>query len=94
MGVMFDFSDVERELSNAKTYVKGEFEAAGELAVEYAKEHGNYQNRTGKLRKSNKYKATSKRLTIENTADYASDVEAKGYDVLSGAFLQVLNLLK
>lgn len=93
MAVSFDFSDIDKELSQAEEYVRSEFTAAGKLAVEYAKEHGNYKDHTGHLRRSNKFIATSKSLTIENTADYASNVEAKGYDVLSGAFLQLLNLL-
>lgn len=69
-------------------------DSVGREAVEYAVEHGTYQNRTGHLRSSNKYKVESDGLLLRNDASYASDVEQKGYDVLSGAALFAEKRLK
>lgn len=76
-----DFMDeLEREVLDV-------MDSVGREAVDYAKEHGNYQDRTGKLRSSNKYKVDDEGLTLYNDADYASYVEQRGYDVFSGAAL-------
>ena len=74
--------------------VMAEMERAGEAAVQHNIEAGNYQNRTGNLRRSNYYSVDESGLTVGNSADYASHVEAKGYMVCSeGALLaeQMLN---
>lgn len=94
MAIRCDLSDVKKQLARAPIDVMEMYKAAGELATDYAKQYGDYQNRTGNLRSSNKYYATPRRLVLYNDAEYASNVEAKGYDVLSGAFLQLMNLLK
>jgi DNA-binding transcriptional MerR regulator len=62
-------------------------DSVGQESVGYAVEHGTYQNRTYKLRSSNKYKVEPDGLLLYNDAEYASNVEQKGYDVLSGAAL-------
>ena len=79
--------EYEKAMLDAMTVV-------GYEAVQYAKEHGNYRDRTGNLRSSNKYRATKQGLELYNTAEYASDVEQKGYDVLSGAALYAEKRLK
>lgn len=69
-------------------------------AVAYAVEHGNYQDQTGTLRKSNKYKVEDIEVELYNDAEspqgynYASNVESKGYEVLSSAALQLEKNLK
>ena len=93
MGVDIDFSDVEDFFKEGDKELVGYMEEVGEQAVEHAKAKGNYQNRTGQLRKSNTYKADISGLTLENEAEYASYVEAKGFDVLSGAALYAENKL-
>ena len=72
----------------------------GDEAVKYAEEHGNYQDHTLTLRTSNKYDVDKDGLTLYNDAaspkgyNYASNVESKGYDVLSGAALYAEKQLK
>lgn len=83
----YDFSDIGSFINEAESEIEDKLERVGEEAVAYAKEHGSYQNRTGNLRRSNKYKVNEEGLTLYNDADYASEVEQRGYDVLSGAIL-------
>lgn len=52
----------------------------GDEAVKDAKANHTYQNRTGNLESSNDYDVDKDGLTLDNTADYASYVEAKGFD--------------
>lgn len=54
----------------------------GSEAVELNKANGNYRNRTGNLRKSNYHKVQDHTLVLGNKADYATDVSARGYDVI------------
>ncbi|MBQ0073615.1 MAG: hypothetical protein KBT34_05435 [Prevotella sp.] len=88
---------IEKELrlalAECRQEVRQELTRLGEKAVSYAKLNGNYKNRTGHLRSSNHYRVTDNSLIVENTANYASDVETRGYDVLSGAKLQIINEL-
>lgn len=56
----------------------------GREAVAYAKENATFNDVTGSLRSSYSYDADGDTLTVSNTADYASEVEARGKDVLSG----------
>lgn len=83
----YDFSDIDAYLNEAENEIENKLAKVGAEAVDYAKEHGSYQNRTGNLRRSNKYKVDKEGLTLYNDADYASDVEQRGYEVLSGAIL-------
>lgn len=94
MDVTYDFSDVDAYINSAETEIDSRLSRVGREAVEYAKEHGDYQNRTGNLRRSNKYKVDDEGLTLYNDADYASNVEQRGYDVLSGAALFAEKRLK
>lgn len=87
MDVTYDFSDIASFINEAENEIEDKLERVGEEAVAYAKEHGSYQNRTGNLRRSNKYKVDEEGLTLYNDADYAADVEKRGYEVLSGAVL-------
>ena len=98
--VDFDFSDVETFFELGEYEVKLVEEKVGKEAVEYAVQHGSYQNRTGTLRKSNKYSVSDEGLELKNDAkspegyNYASNVESKGYEVLSGAALFAEKRLK
>lgn len=93
MAVDFDFSDFKEALNEFKAEVKGEMAEAGEKAVQYAKEHGDYQDHTGTLRKSNRYEVQDDGLLLKNDTEYASYVEAKR-DVLGNAALEGERLLK
>lgn len=91
MGVRHDFSDIWNTLDNAKSEVGKVLKAIGEDAVEYAKLHGNYTDRTGRLRRSTEFVSDDNFLIVENDTPYASHVEHRGYDVLTGAKYKVQN---
>ena len=94
MDVKFDFSDVDSFWGQGYAEVKAVEEKVGKEAVNYAIEHGSYQNRTGTLRKSNKYSVEDDGLVIRNDAEYASYVESRGYEVSTGAALFAEKRLK
>ena len=94
MDVKFDFSDVDRFFDQGYSEIKAVEEKVGKEAVNYAIEHGSYQNRTGTLRKSNKYSVEDDGLVIRNDAEYASYVESRGYEVSTGAALFAERRLK
>lgn len=100
MGVVFDFSDVDSFFQDEEWNVQKEIIDIGEEAVRYAEEHGNYQDHTLTLRTSNDFDVDEEGLLLKNEAkspkgyNYASDVESKGYDVLSSAALYAEKRLK
>ena len=87
MVVKFDFSDIESFLNRGYEEVISKERALGEEAVTYAKETGTYNDVTGNLRASNRYSAMRDGIELRNDAHYASDVEARGREVLSSAAL-------
>lgn len=87
MDVDFDFSDVAKFFNEGKWEVEKTMIDVGDEAAKYAEEHGTYQDHTLTLRTSNKYDVDESGLTLKNNAEYASFVEAKGFDVLGGAAL-------
>lgn len=89
-----DFSDLDDVFDRFDKELRYEMDQAGKLAVAYAKENGSYKDRTGNLRNSNEYHIEKDGLVIENKADYASYVEADGYEVLTGAALEAESYLK
>lgn len=89
-----DFSDVDEFFDDIEREVQGGMIEVGESAIQDAKENHTYQNRTGNLEKSNTYDVDKDGLTLENTADYASYVEAKGFVVLSDPVLRAEKKLK
>lgn len=95
-----DFSDVDSFFSAGERMVNDAMVEAGENAVRYAVEHGDYQDRTGTLRKSNKFEVEEGKLTLFNDAtasngyQYADKVESNGFNVLSGAALNAEHELK
>lgn len=94
MDVSYDFSDVNGFFSKGEWEVQKKMIDVGEESVGYAEENGNYQDHTLTLRTSNIYDVEKDKLILENTAEYASHVESKGYDVLSGAALFAEKRLK
>ncbi|WP_028896679.1 hypothetical protein [Prevotella sp. HUN102] len=89
-----DFSDVDEFFDEGEWEVEKAMIDVGDAAVKDAEESGNYQDHTLTLRTSNGYDVDKDGLTLENTADYASYVEAKGFDVLSGSALRAEKKLK
>jgi hypothetical protein len=94
MDITFDLSDVDAFFQQGEAEVKDVERAVGDEAVQYAVGHGSYQDRTGNLRKSNERSVTDEGLELRNTAEYASFVESKGFEVLSGASLEAERLLR
>lgn len=89
-----DFSDVDDFFNEGEWEVEKTMIDVGDEAVKDAEENGNYQDHTLTLRTSNRYDVDKDGLTLENTADYASYVEAKGFDVLSSPALRAEKKLK
>ena len=79
--------EVEQFLRDGRNEVIEAMREAGEAAVEYNIANGDYQDRTGNLRRSNYYEIDGDTLSVGNSADYAEYVEAKGYMVCSGGAL-------
>lgn len=94
MVVESDFSDVDQFFDDVEWEVEKGMIDVGDDSVKDAKANHTYQNRTGNLEASNGYDVDKDGLTLENTADYASYVEAKGFDVLSGPALRAEKKLK
>ncbi|AND20738.1 hypothetical protein [Phocaeicola dorei] len=100
MDVDFDLSDIDSFFDEGEWEVEKKMIDVGDEAVKYAEEHGNYQDHTLTLRTSNKYDVDKDGLTLYNDAQspkgyhYASNVESKGFDVLSGAALYAEKRLK
>ncbi len=94
MGVEFDFSDVEVFFQQGESEVVAKVSEIGEESIQYAKDNGTYKDRTGTLRQSNDSEADITGLTLKNEAEYASFVEAKGFEVLSSAALYAEKRLK
>lgn len=93
-GVDYDFSDVDEAFEEFSRELIQAMIEVGEEAVQYAKDNGDYQDQTGTLRKSNEYEIVDDGLVLKNKTEYASYVEAKEFDVLSGAALEAERLLK
>lgn len=95
MGVEFDFSDVDSFFQDGKWEVQKKMIDIGDEGVRYAVENGDYQDHTLTLRTSNDFDVDDEGIILKNEAkspeghNYASDVESKGYEVLSGAALYV-----
>jgi hypothetical protein len=87
MDIAMDFSDVDDFFQEGEWEVEKVMADVGAEAVKYAEDNGNYKDHTLTLRTSNEYDVQRDGLELTNTADYASFVESRGYDVLSGAAL-------
>lgn len=94
MDVDFDFSDVEQFFQDGEWEVEKKMIDVGDEAVKYAEENGDYKDHTLILRTSNDYDVDESGLILKNEAEYASSVESKGFDVLSGAALCAERRLK
>lgn len=89
-----DFSDVDKFFDDGEWEVEKAMIDVGDEAVKDAKANHTYKNRTGNLEASNDFDVDKDGLTLENTAPYASYVEAKGFVVLSSPALRAEKKLK
>lgn len=100
MDIDFNFSDIDSVIKEGMNQMVKQMKVRAEQAVSYAQEKGSYQDHSGTLRRSNKYKADETGVELYNDAQaenghyYASNVESKGYEVLSSAALQLEKNLK
>lgn len=100
MGVDWNFSDVDEFFERGMREVEQVERKRAQEAVDYAKLTGTYQDKTGTLRDSNKFEVDESGVTLYNDAqspqghNYASNVESKGFEVLSGAALYLEKKLK
>lgn len=94
MDVRFDFSDIDKFFEDGKTEIKEVMRQVGEETIQDAINSGTYQDRTGKLRKSNEYEVLDDGLGLANTAEYASFVESKGFRVLASEVIEAERKLK
>jgi hypothetical protein len=101
VGIEADFSDVDKFFTDGLAEVRDAVDRVGDEADEYDREHGDYKDHTGTLRRNNRHEVgTDGSLTLINDArngkgeGYASYVEAKGYQVRSGGALYAERRLK
>lgn len=120
MSIKVDVSGLNEAFEEWESDIWGTVAESGLDAVKYAKEHGEYKNRTGRLRNAPGYavvkdgeiiklevpadgnqpearketenfllygKRPQNGLILADGMKYASFVESKGFDVLSGAVL-------
>lgn len=85
--------EIEHFFTEAKREVKEYLEDLGQRAEEANIREGDYQNRTGNLRRSNYHEADEDGLTLGNRADYASEVESKGYNVIDSGVKLIMEEL-
>lgn len=96
-----DFSDVDDYFRKGIEEVRRTVDKVGQDADNYDVQHGDYVDRTGTLRKSNRHEVGNDgSLTLINDAEsengfpYASNVESKDYQVRSGGALYAEKRLK
>lgn len=94
MVIEVDFSDVDKFFDDGEWEVEKAMIDVGDESVKDAKANHTYKNRSGNLEASNDFDVDKDGLALENSADYASYVEAKGFDVLSGSALRAEKKLK
>lgn len=92
------YNELETLRNDCFKAAEAKLKEAGEYAVEYNKENGNYKNVTGNLRRSNYYRLDKVgdvpvSLAIGNSAEYARNVESKGYMVVTGGALAAHRML-
>lgn len=88
MDIEHDFSDVDKIFEIFWKEVREEVESVAKEAIKYAQDTQKFNNWTYQLRYGHEYHVTHyASLDMWNNMFYAPYVEAKGYDVLSGAAL-------
>lgn len=75
-------NEIDAFFAKGREEVKEYFEDLGRRAEELNRDEGDYKNHTGNLRRSNYHNATADELVLGNSAEYASEVESKGYNVI------------
>lgn len=94
MDIKTQLDELDGIFDQCKEMVKAKMVVVGEEYVQEAQAEGNYHNRTGHLRANNFYNVEDDGLELGNSADYASKVEAMGYEVSSTFALRAEAKLK
>lgn len=95
MDIDYDFSDVDQYFEIGWKELREEVEQVAKEAIQYAVRYGEYKNWTWQLREGNEFHVTRyASLDLWNNMFYAPYVEAKGYDVLTGAALYARSELR
>ena len=87
MGIIME--QFKRSCEGLEQEVQQTLDKIGQEVIASAIKNGNYKDRTGRLRRSNTYSVENGELILRNDAEYATQVEAKGYDVLSGSVEEI-----
>ena len=91
---MSDFNkDIERFFADGRKEVKALFDDLGRRAVEKNVLEGDYNNVTWNLRNSNYYEADEDELVLGNSAEYASEVESRGRNVIDSGVKLIMEEL-
>ena len=85
--------EIERFFAQGRKEVKDYFESLGQRAEDANKRDGDYTDRTGNLRSRNYHTATEEELILGNSADYASHVESRGYNVIDSGVKLIMEEL-
>lgn len=85
--------EIERFFAEGRKEVKALLSDLGQRAVEANIAEGDYKNQTYNLRNSNYFEADEDGLTLGNKADYASNVESKGYNVIDSGVKLIMEEL-
>ena len=86
-------NEIERFFAEARREVRDYLDDLGQRAEEANVREGDYHNVTGHLRRSNYHKADEDGLELGNSADYASEVESRGYNVIDSGVRLILEEL-
>ena len=85
--------EIEQFFADGRQEVKRFLSDLGQRAVEANIREGDYRNRTWNLRRSNYYEADEDGLVLGNSADYASEVESRGYNVVDSGVKLIMEEL-
>lgn len=83
MDIKTQLDGLDGLFDQCREVVKAEMAVVGEEYVSEAQQEGNYHNVTGRLRAGNYFQVEDDGLELGNREDYASNVEARGYEVSS-----------
>lgn len=85
--------EIERFFTEGRQEVRKYLDDLGQRAVDANIAEGDYKNRTYNLRRSNYHMATEDEMVLGNSADYASEVESKGYNVIDSGVKLIMEEL-
>lgn len=95
MDIDYDFSDVDQFFEIGWKELREEVEQVAKEAIQYARDTQRFNNWTYNLRHGHEFHVTRyASLDLWNNMFYAPYVEAKGYDVLTGAALYARSELR